>query len=220
MVEQGSVLTSAIQEEYKLIPYRERRPRWGVTFALGYSSYEPINYEPDFVPVNFSEVYKTPDMPLLELLVTVKKNMTMGSLGVEVGVGGYNNTSDNKEISDSTLNLIPIRVGASFYIDALAPEPVFVPYIAGGIYTIMFKEELNGGSSNNGNTQISTYFHGGIALSLDWIDRDGARLAFQESGIEGTFAYFELQKYMASGEPADGDFSNDISYAGGVKIEF
>jgi len=220
LVEPSVVAAEMTGEEYKLLSYRERRLGWGSTFSIGYSSYEPINYEPDFVPAQFTDIYSTPEMPLIELTVVVKKNFSMGSLGFEMGVGGYQNDSDDTELSDSSLTLIPIRVGAAFYLDNLTPEPIFVPYVAGGGYTIMYKEELNGGSSNNGNTQVAPYVHGGLALSLNWIDKRGAREAFQESGIENTFAYFELQKFIESGAESDGDFSNDISYAGGVRVEF
>lgn len=220
LVEPSVVADVKTNEEYKLVPYRERRAGWGSTFSLGYSSYEPIYYEPDFTPAQFTDVYSSPDLPMTELLVAVKKNLSIGSFGVEFGVGGYMNESDDTDLSDSSLLLIPLRVGAVFYLDAMTAEPIVVPYVAGGGYTVIYKEELTGGSSNNGNTQISMYAHGGIALSLNWIDRDGARQAFQESGIENTFAYFELQKYIESGAESDGDFSNDVSYAGGVRVEF
>lgn len=88
------------------------------------------------------------------------------------------------------------------------------------MYTVIFREELTGGSSNNGNTEAAFYFHAGAQFQIDWIDRDGSRLAFQESGVESTFIYGEMQSYLASGNTADGDFSNDVSYAGGLRVEF
>lgn len=220
IVEQMSANTTEIKEEYSLLPYRERRPKWGTTFSLGYSSYEPVNYEPDFVTANFSDIYSSPDMPLIELTVSVKRNFSIGSFGVELAAGIYENKSDDTTLSDSSLQLIPIRLGLVYYMDAIGPEPHFVPYVGGGAYTMMYKEELVGGTSNNGNTQISFYGHAGVAFQLDWIDKVGSRIAYQESGIESTFLYAELQKYMSSSAEADGDFSNDVSYAGGLKIEF
>jgi hypothetical protein len=219
-VEPSSVTSMEVQEEYKLVPYLERRHPWGFAFSFGYSTYEPVYYEPDFSPVGFSDVYKSAELPLLELVITVKRNLSIGSVGMEFGAGSYQNSSDNKELSDSSLTLIPLRAGGVFHLDALTPEPMFVPYLGGGAYTIIFREELDGGSSHNGNTQVAAYFHGGVGFSLSWLDREGARQAFQESGVESTYAYLELQKYMASSNTVDGDFSNDVSYAGGIKIEF
>lgn len=219
-VEPSAVSSVESQEEYKLVPYVDRRNKWGFVFGVGYSTYEPINYEPDFTPVNFSDVYTSPELPMIELQVTVKRNIPLGSLGMEIGAGIYKNDSDNTELSDSTLTLIPVRVGASLHLDTLTPDPIFVPYIGGGAYTMIFREELPGGTSKNGNTEVAFYIHGGAALSVGWLDRDGARLAYQESGVEATYLYAEIQKYMPSNNVADGDFSNEVSYAGGLKLEF
>lgn len=219
IVEPVNVIVSETEDDYALRPYRERRPSWGVTTSMGYSSYEPLNYEPDFVAANFSDVYSNPTVPMLEIMFGVKKNMSIGSLGFELGAGYYEASSYNKDYGDSTLTLIPARLGLTFTMDALSADPVFVPYIAGGAYSMIFKESL-GGNSHDGNTQVSIYAHGGIAFSLQWFDRFGAITAYRESGVQATYAYVEVQKYVQAGAAADGDFSNDISYAGGLKLEF
>lgn len=220
LVEPQIVTSMEVEEEYKLLTYRERRSKWGTTYSLGYSTYEPIYYEPDFSPVDFTDVYSSPELPLIEFVFTLKRNIDLGSVGMELAVGAYQNASDKKELSDSSLTLIPVRVGGGIYLDTLSSEPMFVPYFKGGVYTMIFREELNGGSSHNGNTEAALYMNGGVAFSLDWIDRAGARFAYQESGVESTYIYLEFQKYMASSNVADGDFSNDVSYAGGLKLEF
>src|SRR5262245_18617575 len=70
-VEPSAVSTMETEGEYKLVPYRERRPKWGSVYNVGYSSYEPIYYEPDFVPVDFSDVYESPELPMIDVTVTV-----------------------------------------------------------------------------------------------------------------------------------------------------
>ncbi len=219
LVEPINVIISENEEDFSLRPYRERRPRWGITTSLGYSSYEPLNYEPDFVAADFSEVYSNPTVPMIDILFSVKRNMTIGSLGVEFGAGYYEVSSFDKSYGDSSLNLIPARIGAVFAMDAISANPIFVPYIAGGVYTMVFNESL-GGNSHTGNTQAAAYFHGGVAFSLEWLDRYSAIIAYRESGVQATYAFVEAQKYMPAGAAADGDFSNDISYSGGVKLEF
>lgn len=219
IVEPVNVIIAEDEKDAYLSPYLERRSSWGTTVSVGYSSYEPLNYEPDFVAAAFEAVYKNPNVPLIDLQFVVKKNMSIGSLGVELAVGHYEVASYDKTFGDSKLTLNPVRVGAVFNLDALAPTPYFVPYVAGGMYTMLFNESL-GGASHNGNTQASAYFHGGVAFSLHWIDRHGSIIAYRESGVEATYAYLELQKYMKAGAAADGDFSNEISYSGGVRLEF
>lgn len=220
VVEPVNVLISETEDDYALRPYRERRPQWGVTAGIGYSTYEPIHYEPDFVTAGFTDVYATPNVPMLDLMFSIKRNMSFGSLGVEFGIGYYDVSSSNKtDFGDSNLNLMPARLGVVVALDTMAPNPIFVPYVGGGAYTMIFNETL-GGNSHNGNTQVSFYVHGGAAMSLDWLDRYGSIVAYRESGVEATYAYLEVQKYMAAGAEADGNFSNDISYAGGIRIEF
>lgn len=214
------IVTSDDSGDFALKAYRDRRPTWGATTSLGYSSYQPSKYEPDFAPpAAFASVYGSAEFPLLEILITVKRNMALGSLGAEVGVGYYSNTSSDKNYGDSTLTLMPVRFGGVFALDALSPQPYFVPYIAGGMYTMVFNESL-GGNSHNGNTQVAPYFHGGVAFTLDWIDRYGATTAYRESSVQSTYAYVEAQGYMPAGAEADGDFSSDVNYAAGLRIEF
>lgn len=219
LVEPTHIVATSVEGEYRLESYRERRKRWGGTVGIAYSTYEPINYEPDFVARDFSDVYTSPEMPMIELSVSVKRNFSFGSLGGEVGVGVYTNESDNLQLGDSTLTLIPVRAGAVFYLDMISAEPTFVPYIAGGVYTMVFKETLEG-VSKNGNTQAAPYFNGGIAFQLDWIDRQAARVAYEDSGIESSFFFLEVRKQMASANAADKDFSNDVSFAAGLRSEF
>ncbi len=220
VVEPVNVIVSRDNENYALKPYRERRPKWGITTSIGYSTYEPIKYEPDNVVADFNDVYGNPTIPMLDVLFSVKRNVAFGSLGVEFGAGYYEVSSYNKTVNgDSTLNLIPARLGFIMALDTLGPDPIFVPYFAGGAYTMIFDESL-GGNSHNGNTQVSGYFHGGVAFSLHWLDRMGAVVAYRESGVEATYAYLEAQKYLRAGAEADGDFSNEISYSGGIRLEF
>ncbi len=219
VVEPINVIVVREDADISLTPYRDRRPRWGVTASVGYSSYEPLNYEPDFVTANFADVYGNPSIPMLDILFSVKRNMSFGSLGVEFGAGYYAVSSRDASLGESTLNLIPARLGAVVALDTLSASPIFVPYFAAGAYTMVFDESL-GGNSHNGNTQVSAYIHGGVAISLHWIDRVGSIVAYRESGVEATYAYLEAQKYIAAGADADGDFSNEISYAGGIRLEF
>src|SRR5262245_12577415 len=66
IVEPTDVISTKIDGDYKLVPYLERRGRWGFTASVAYSSYEPINYEPDFVADEFASIYETTDMPMIE----------------------------------------------------------------------------------------------------------------------------------------------------------
>lgn len=220
LVELPQTLSTGVGAEQILKPYRERRARWGGTFALDYSSYEPVNYEPDFFAGEFGDVYTSPETPMLDLSLTVKRNLSFGSLGVEMAAGFYSNDSDNLLNSDSTLQLIPVRLGAIFFLDTLSPEPYIVPYVSGGGYVMLFSEKQTAGVTKNGTTQVAPYANLGVQFQLDWIDRPHARIAYEDSGIESSFLMLEVRKQMASSAAKDPDFSNEVSFAAGLRVEF
>lgn len=219
-VEPSNVITSEVEGEYRLVPYLERRGKWGQTFSIGYSSYEPVNYEPDFIEMDSSELYSSPDTPMIELRYSVKRNAGFGSIGGEFMIGMYNNNSDvDPEVFvDSTLNIMPISLGAVIAFDSFSAEPMFVPYIEGGLYTVIYKEETDT-RSVNGNTQVAAYVTGGINFNLDWIDKQAARKAYEDSGIEASYLYVEMSKYMESSAAQDKDFSNDYNWGVGIRVE-
>lgn len=224
-VEPTNIVTSPVDGSYAIKPYRDRRPMWGVTLALEYNSYEPINYEPNFATATYTDVYKAPSLPLIEFELSVKRNLDFGSVGGEFAVGTFKNnhvTHDSTGAAtygNSTLSITPIRLGAVYYLDTLSSEPYVVPYVSGGAYMLMFSESL-GGNSFNGNTQPAPYANFGLAFSLGWIDRDAARLGYVNSGVEATYFILEGRKLFASSAKKDPDFSNDIDWAAGVKVEF
>lgn len=205
---------------YKLLPYAERRGKWGNQVSVGYSMYTPQYYESEFSAFSYDEAYGlSSDMPLIEIQYTLKRNFDFGSIGAELGVGFYSNTSDVEGL-DSELQLIPVRLGATLILDRILKTPYVAPYVAAGAYTMIFTESLEGQNTFEGNTQVAPYFTAGILLNLDWLDPDSARQAYEESGIQGTFLYVEGRKFMASSAARDRDFENEIEPNIGLRVEF
>jgi hypothetical protein len=219
-VEPDNISRTAVDGEYHLIPYLERRHKWGWLVSVGYSSYEPLNYEPNFAPpsVSYRNVYSSPNLPMLELRFAYKRNFPLGSFGAELTVGGFRNEHSDPNFVGSNLTLFAAHVGAIYSMDALTKEPYFVPYIAGGGY-VMFYDEGYNGQGLHGNTSVAPYMNGGIAINLDWIDRVGARIAYEQSGIEASYLYVEAQRYFQSTAKKDPDFSNDVNFAVGIRVE-
>lgn len=221
LVEPTNIIATAVNGEYRLKPYRDRRKRWGGTFSVLYSTYEPVHYEPDFAPPGeFKEVYTQPDLPTVEIGFSVKRNMSFGSFGGEFAVSTYNNNSDNTDLSDSELNLYTLRAGGIVFLDMISPEPYVVPYASAGAYTVIFRESVtDGGVSRNGNTMVAPYVTGGVQFQIDWIDRKAARVAYESSGIESSFVTLEVRKQIKSSAAKDPDFSDDVSFAAGLRVE-
>lgn len=218
VVEPPQLIPVSRSGDFKLPPYRDRRKAWGKTFSVSYSMFAPVYYEPNFYSVNFEEIYPSDDIPLIEINFTWKKNMAIGSLGVEFGLGIYENESDIVELP-SRLKIYPIRLGGVFAMDNLFEEPKFVPYVAGGAYTMHYAEEV-ASSSVNGYTQASFYVTAGILFQLNWIDRQAALESYVDSGIENTFLFLEARKFFASSAAKDPDFESDPHAAAGFRVEF
>ncbi len=218
IVEPTFVLSSKVDEQFDIKPYLDRRPRWGFIWSLGYSSYTPENVEPDTSIYSYDDVYGSPSTPLLEGQMGIKRNMSMGSLALEFGAGFFEAKGD-PSLSDSKLNLIPIRLGATFILDTFSREPFIAPYASVGGYVIYYKETL-AATSLNGTTQMAPYYSLGLNLQLDWIDRYASRVAFERSGVQNSFIYVELRQFLASASASDPDYGSSINYGGGLRVEF
>lgn len=219
-VEPNFVELTRTEGRYNLVPFRERRGEWGSQVSFGYSQYTPYNYESEFSAFDYDSAYGySSELPLIEVQYTLKKNFHWGSIGAEIGVGMYENSSDLEAI-DSQLRLIPIRLGGVLILDGFTSVPYIAPYIAGGAYTIVFEETLEGHNTYGGNTQVAPYFTIGAQFNIDWLDPIASRQAFEESGIQATFVFLEARKFLASAAARDRDFENEIEPNFGLRIEF
>lgn len=215
---QNQFIASTRGEGAVLRPYLERRRDWGKTFSLSYSQFTPIYYEPNFYSENFDTIYSSDDLPLIEMTFSWKRNFHFGSLGVELGLGAYQNESDVEELP-STLKIYPIRLGGVFAIDGLSSEPYLVPYLSGGLYTIHYSESV-ASSSFNGFTQTAFYAGIGVLFQLNWCDPHTALDFYLESGVENTFLFLEGRKFLSSSATKDPDFETDFFPTAGIRAEY
>jgi len=213
------VKITATTEDEVILPYKDRRFKWGFEFTLGDSTYEPINYQPAFTQHSYGEMYGQPWAGMPGGRIVVKRNMDFMSIGVEAGGGYQDNDRSRKEIASTDLQLTEVRVGAIAYLDMLFSQPWVVPYCSGGAYTIIYKETL-GGNGSGGRTQPAPYVNCGLNILLDWMDRKAAFEAYKESRIKGSFVYVEARKYFKSANATDEDFSNQANLDFGLAVEF
>lgn len=219
-VEPSYVEFSRTNGSYELLPFRERRGNWGSQISFSYSQYTPYNYESEFSAFDYESAYGySSELPLIEVQYTLKKNFPWGSLGGELGIGIYENSSDLAAV-DSQLRLIPIRLGGVLILDGFTRIPYIAPYVAGGAYTMVFEEVLDGHNTFGGNTQVAPYFTIGAQFNLDWLDPIASRQGYEENGIQATFVFVEARKFLASVAEKDRDFENDIEPNVGLRIEF
>lgn len=220
IVEPSKFVPSDVSADISLIPYRLRREPWGLQVSGGASNFSPINYEPNFLQGSFDTVYEGGGFGAIDVQLSIKYNFSLGAISLDVGVGNYQVTSVNPDL-DTKLNVMPLRIGFSYYLDRLFFEPYVVPYASVGGYVMNYSEELlDSGTSVKGFTQIAPYSAAGLQFQMNWIDSRSATNAFAESGIENTFLFAEARTYLASFAPADPDFETDLFVVGGLRIEF
>ena len=197
-----------------LKPYRERRSNWGFLWGVGYSSYNPDDYPPNFVVnTTFDDYYGIAESSLIELTLGLKWNMAVGSITFELGGGNYLNQGKD----DSTLKLTPARAGLTLALDALFPEPVVVPYVSIGAYTMFYEEKL-ASQKISGNTAIGIYYTGGARVQLNGIDPDSSAESYDETGLENTFLFAEARSFMETSGRFN--FDSPIQVGGGLIFEY
>lgn len=205
--------------EFKMRPYRERRSLFGVLFGVDYSTYQPINYIPQYtINAAFGDIYGQPATPLLEGQLVVKLNTRFGSIGVELGYGSYQNNSANAQIP-STLNLQQERVGLILVLDTLFSQPYAAPYASAGGYVMQYNESL-AANTFKGSTQVAPYFTLGVMGQLDWIEPASALQAYEAVRLQSTFLFAEVREYFRSAKDRDPAFETGLVPGGGLRVEF
>lgn len=218
-VEPNNLLPSDVTGVYYLVPYKNRRNSWGYNLTIGYSSFSPTQYEPNFLASNYKDVYSVDDVPMIEIGWSIKRNFFLGSIGTELESGYYKNISDLQGL-DSVVSFIPIRIGLTYFMDSIWHEPYLVPYISGGAYSIIYKEVLSETNTFGGNTFPAPFFKIGVQAQLNWFDQEAARVSYIDSGIENTFIYLEGRMHMASQNEQDPDFSTGLDWGAGMRFEY
>lgn len=196
------------------VSYTQRRESVGGYAGVQAGSYFPETYQPDFSTSTFEEYYGK-DGILIEVVMGIKWNFALGSLAAQVSGGFYKVTNDSAE---ATLDVYPITYGAMYALDNLFSEPYIVPYGFAGGYTTIYEEQA-GAFSVRGSTGIAPVFAGGLMFQLDWLDKDSADSGYLDYGLENTFLYLEVRKFLESTNPFP-DFSTGFHFNGGMKVEF
>ena len=219
-VEPNNILPSDLSSKGALVPYKVRRPLWGLEAGITYSTFHPTSYSSNFVStalLDFDSAFG--EDPMLEFYLNYKYNFSLGSIGMVGSFGKYTNEVDDTSFGTPTLELTMLQLSAKYIMDNIFFEPTIAPYGGVGIYVAKYSEEENG-NENGGTTSPAPYYYFGALFQMDWIDKTAALEAYDESGIENTFLFVEARQYVASSEAADPDFSTDFNFNAGLSLEF
>ncbi|MCB9027189.1 MAG: hypothetical protein H6625_12775 [Bdellovibrionaceae bacterium] len=224
MVNQTVIIepSNAVRLDYankklQIIPYSERRLKWGRFIGLSVGQSKPEGFASNFLNDSYSEIYGDDEGLGVEVNMNFKRNFETLSTGLEITLGNYKKNSD-EDLIDSSLEVSFWKMGGQLALDNIFREHAYVvPYISGGIYQILYKEE-QAGVSNNGWTEVSLYGSGGLMFNIDWLDPLTAKEAYFESGIENTFIFVEATYFMESNNERDPNFSG-LDLKAGFKVE-
>lgn len=213
-----SIYTITHDDSSALPPHKDRTQGWGFTLAVGAGYYNPVNYNPSFSIESFQSIYGE-NKTAADLQLQLKKNFRALSLGADLGIGYLSASAQKSSGIDSSLSLMPIRLGASIVLDGLFKKPYLAPYASVGAYTNIYKE-TQASVSHGGNTQVAMYYSFGTLILLDWLDQSSADRAYSEASLQATYLYIEGRQYTKSGNETDPDLSTGLDPNAGVRLEF
>ena len=205
----------------KVPPYRERRSWLGMYISGGIVLFTPQIVLDKLTigghPTMYSETIPTTS----EVQISPRWGTKFGSLALDLAYAEYRINSTDGSGSDLTLSLP--RVGLTFLLDTLAPEPYAVPYVSAGVYRGDYKQKdgVVGSQTYEGSTSIVPYFALGVLGQLNWLDKSEADQAFDEVGLENLFIFAEGRSYSSSsGSEGDPNIGSSTVLAAGVRCEF
>lgn len=211
-------------------PYKERRSRFGVTFAVNYEQFSPSDYYSLIHSDTYGNLAGGASIPLIGAELGLKYNFSLGSLAV---VAGYS----MGEMSDSIVGIDEMsmaitKISANYTMDNLFSEPYVAPFVQVGAHIIDWTEVGTvGGNTQEENitSQPTMHVKAGLSFQLNWIEKSidpsTQEDALRSSGLENTYVDLYLTKYFepsgASDSSADGEANFASSEIGvGLKLEF
>ena len=179
-------------------PYKQRRKPWGVTISIGYSLWNPNNYnsfsaelndlqpQPSQQNFSFSNLYGTKTLAdgntgYISLLAALKYNLaTAASLSLGLGGGYYKNKGNN----GLELFMIPLTTELTLTIDRVMNEPYFAPYAGIGLAYVYFKEKYPTGAISDPNAPVDPSLpDGGTRISTTGEEKGNQFALYYNVGV-------------------------------------
>ena len=215
---------TTIQVEYPPSPYisyRERRADWGWTASLRYENFQPSSFSSTVnnETSTYTDLFGDSTIQLLGPRIGVKYNAPFGSLALE---GSYETGSVTGTNSGDYVSMDVTKLGLhlGLFLDALWPEPYVVPYIQGSLsqYNFQLQNTDSPDFSDSGSSGMIMGYTLGALIQLNWLDSQGAREGLVNTGLSNAFLDLFVTQNMS---PDSGtDFSSDLNWGVGVKLEF
>lgn len=212
-----------IEIEYPVavwVPYRERRPTWGIVAGAKYENFTPTAYRSEVDGASYSSMFGSKSLAMIGPELGAKFNFGFGSL---VATGSYQQATLTGTAQDQTLgavnitmNLTKIAGHAGLFLDTLWPEPYVVPYGMIDYMSLSYEEKDNVSTDDtrSGTADGIIGFTGGVLVQLNWLDPSASFDSLDNVGVNNTFLNLFLTKVDGS------KFGNDLDWGVGLLLEF
>jgi hypothetical protein len=205
-------------------PYKDRKSDFALTFSLNVEQVYPSSFRSKIDGNVYETLFGTSSIEIYQGKIGMKYNTSLG--GLEAGfLGGYGQIQDGRialiTLTDTDSNLEITKMGAygSLVVDTIFSEPYVAPYIEGQLYSYDWLESAKSGESESGVTELSYGFSVGALFQLNWLDPRSAFTAREDYGLDNTYLDLFVSYYSAAGSE-DPDFSSELNYGFGLKLEF
>lgn len=213
-------------ENYTL-PYKERRGKHGLLFAIEMEKFYPFDYQSIKHDGSFVEdVIGTSRINLVGFEIGYKYNVSIGSVAALFTYA--KGTGEGARI----LDIVKQGVSANVTLDALFNEPWVAPYVQVGMHQFSVAETSTTFSLTESDSFALNYRYG-LLFQLNWIensiDKSSQADALRSSGLENTFIDIYFAEHLASSGAQDPSVSGgsgqpNMASSGemgiGLKLEF
>lgn len=185
-----------VEVEYQtsaMMSYQERRTAHGGIFGFSTQKYNPIDYQSVIDGLFIDEFFNGSKIDLMQLEFGYKYNFGLGSVGASF-VYGQGEGSEFFGGLKRTLSVRKMEGMATFYADNLTSEAYLVPYAAVGIHQLSIDEKKEN-SDSKGISSLAPTYKIGLQISLSPLDKNTARDAYTDIGLENTFFDIYLARY-------------------------
>jgi hypothetical protein len=206
----------------------------GWNLELRFGPYRP-NVDSEFADRGsperpFQQVFSSSRRLISELEIDHQLSHRWGTWSVGLGVGYYNASAPalspdgvTATGDQTTLRIIPLSISGVYRADIL-PRLTglpFVPYAKAGLdYALWSSQRTGAGHDYQGGTP-GWHAAGGLAINLDFLDPDGARMLDHESGVNHTAIFFEWRYAALDGFGSSSRLRvGDNSWLAGLMLEF
>lgn len=202
------------------VPYKERRSRHGWIFSVNGDNL----YFPDYISAldgrSYDEIFGQTDLTLVQLEIGYKYNFVLGAIGLSIAQG-LGSIQDDRLGEVRELEISKTSGSATLYLDNITSEPYLVPYVSGTLWRFdLFEEAQTSAVDYSASTDIGFAYSLGLLFQLNWMDKDSARKAYEDYGLQNTYLDVFFTQHTATADESDPNFESDFNWGIGLKLEF